>query len=134
TGACTDPAKPDGEPCNDSDACTRTDTCQSGACVGGTPVVCTPQDQCHLAGTCDTETGACSNPSKPDGAACSDGSSCTQADACQAGSCVGANPVVCTASDQCHFAGTCSPATGLCSNPPKPNGAACNDANACTGT
>ena len=29
----------------------------------------------------------------------------------------GANPVVCTASDQCHVAGVCNPATGLCSNP-----------------
>ena len=29
----------------------------------------------------------------------------------------GANPVTCTASDQCHDAGTCNPATGVCSNP-----------------
>src|SRR5207249_4119961 len=28
--------------------------------------------------------------------------------------------------------GTCSPATGLCSNPSAPNGIACNDGNACT--
>ena len=44
----------------------------------------------------------------------------------------GANPVTCTASDQCHVAGTCNPATGACSNPPAPNGTACNDGNACT--
>src|SRR5216684_665797 len=40
--------------------------------------------------------------------------------------------VTCTASDQCHVAGTCDPATGMCSNPPKANGTACNDGNACT--
>src|SRR5262249_19782342 len=33
--------------------------------------------------------------------------------------------VTCTASDQCHVVGTCNPATGLCSNPVKPNGTVC---------
>jgi hypothetical protein len=42
------------------------------------------------------------------------------------------NPVVCTASDQCHAAGTCDPATGRCSNPPLPNDTPCDDDNACT--
>jgi hypothetical protein len=46
--------------------------------------------------------------------------------------CTGANPVVCSALDQCHAAGVCNPATGVCSNPKAPNGAACNDGNACT--
>ena len=32
--------------------------------------------------------------------ACSDGNGCTQTDTCQSGACVGANPVVCTASDK----------------------------------
>src|SRR5207247_10548 len=73
TGACSEPARRDGTSCNDGDACTRTDTCQSGSCTGGNPVVCAAQDQCHVAGTCDTGTGACSNPEKPDGSACSDG-------------------------------------------------------------
>ncbi|MFO0652611.1 MAG: hypothetical protein U0326_40725 [Polyangiales bacterium] len=41
-------------------------------------------------------------------------------DACE---CFG---VVCRASDACHAAGTCSPATGLCSNPVAPNGTACS--------
>src|SRR5262249_55588988 len=88
-----------------------------GACVGGNPVVCTASDQCHLAGTCDPSSGACSNPAKPDGTACNDGNACTQTDACQAGACIGGNPVVCTALDQCHAAGTCDPSSGLCSNP-----------------
>src|SRR5438128_12329757 len=49
-----------------------------------------------------------------------------------AGLCVGMNPVVCTALDQCHTAGTCSPSTGTCSNPNAANGTACSDGNACT--
>ena len=42
--------------------------------------------------------------------------------------------VTCTASDQCHVAGTCNPSTGVCSNPAASNGTACNDGNACTQT
>ena len=42
------------------------------------------------------------------------------------------NAAVCPASDQCHEAGTCNPGTGLCSNPVKPNGSACDDGNLCT--
>jgi hypothetical protein len=42
--------------------------------------------------------------------------------------------VTCTAVDQCHSAGTCNPATGVCSNPSKANGTSCNDGNACTQT
>jgi MYXO-CTERM domain-containing protein len=39
--------------------------------------------------------------------------------------------VTCTALDQCHTAGTCNPATGVCSNPVA-SGASCNDGIACT--
>src|SRR3989442_1601784 len=112
----------------------RSDSCQSGTCTGSNPVVCTASDQCHVAGTCNTGTGICSNPSKADGSACDDGNACTQTDSCQSGTCTGANPVVCTASDQCHVAGTCNTGTGICSNPSKADGSACDDGNACTQT
>src|SRR5207247_5784873 len=62
-----------------------------------------------------------------DGTECDDGNGCTQSDTCQGGTCTGANPVVCTAQDQCHDAGICDPATGLCSSPAKADGAACDD-------
>src|SRR5262249_28128771 len=52
----------------------------------------------------------------------------------QSGTCVGANPVTCAASDQCHVAGTCNPATGQCSNPAAADGTACSDGDACTQT
>ena len=46
--------------------------------------------------------------------------------------CTGANAVACTALDQCHDAGLCDVATGLCTNPAKTDGAQCSDGNACT--
>ncbi len=134
TGVCTNPVKPNGAACSDGDACTQTDTCQAGVCAGANPVVCTGVDQCHDGGVCDPMTGACSNPPKPDGSACSDGNACTQTDVCQAGACAGGNPMACQPSDSCHDAGACDPGTGVCSNPPKPNGTACSDGNLCTQT
>jgi hypothetical protein len=65
-------------------------------------------------------------------ASCDDGNACTQSDSCQAGTCIGASPVICTASDQCHVTGMCDPGTGTCSNPARADGTACNDGSACT--
>ncbi len=134
TGICSNPNKADGSTCSDGNACTQTDQCTGGSCVGGNPVVCTPLDQCHNAGTCNTGTGICSNPNKADGSTCSDGNACTQTDQCTGGSCVGSNPVTCSALDQCHDVGTCNTGTGVCSNPNKPDGTGCNDSDACTQT
>ncbi|MCC6669411.1 MAG: hypothetical protein IT375_37080, partial [Polyangiaceae bacterium] len=121
-----------GTTCNDDNACTQTDTCQGGACTGANPVTCAALDQCHDPGTCNPVSGTCSTPPKPDGTTCNDDNACTQTDTCQAGACTGANPVTCAALDQCHDPGTCNPASGTCSSPPKPEGTACNDDNACT--
>src|SRR2546428_1109378 len=100
----------------------------------GRAVVWSPSDQCRAAGTCNPATGTCSDPAQLDGTPCNDGNACTQTDTCQNGSCVGANPVVCSA-DQRHDPGTCNPATGVCSAPTtKTNGTACHDGDACTQT
>jgi MYXO-CTERM domain-containing protein len=70
-----------GASCADADLCDGAETCNaSGECVAGTAVVCVPSDECHVAGTCAPMSG-CSNPSAPNGTACSNGS-------CQAGRCV----------------------------------------------
>ena len=132
TGMCSDPVKPDGSACSDSDGCTQTDTCLAGVCSGANPVMCPPPDGCHTAGTCDQVTGMCSNPAKPDGDACDDNNSCTQMDACQAGVCTGASAVMCMASDSCHDVGMCDPTTAMCTNPAKPDGVAC-DGGTCKG-
>src|SRR5207244_951986 len=107
SGVCSNPPAADGTSCNDGSVCTQTDTCQAGVCTGASPVVCAPPDQCHEAGICDPATGTCSYAAKVDGSSCNDGDACTQTDTCQAGVCIGANPVACTALDQCHDAGTC---------------------------
>ena len=102
--------------------------CNGGVCYALSlcqGVTCTASDQCHVAGTCDTNTGLCSNPPRTDGTTCSDGNACTQTDTCQSGVCTGGNPVTCSALDQCHLAGTCDTNTGSCSNPAASNGTAC---------
>jgi hypothetical protein len=131
-GACQYLLKTDGTACDDHTACTPTSSCQGGLCVGHNPVVCTAHDPCHDAGACDPGTGQCSTPAKSDGAGCSDGNGCTQNDTCLSGQCVGGAPVVCVPQDACHGSGTCSPATGVCSNPTKADGTGCDDGNACT--
>ncbi len=160
-GTCSHPAVSNGTLCNDGTACTRSDTCQGGACTGADPVVCTAKDVCHVAGSCDPATGTCSDPAKPDaspctddgnactidactagvcthgsvatGMACDDGDKCTQTDGCVAGQCVGGNPVACPAPVACHSQGTCDPGTGACSDPLEADGVACaDDGNECT--
>src|SRR2546427_425034 len=132
TGLCSNPPKPDGTACDDSDACTTSEARRVGTGGRARGALCTSQDQCHEGGTCDPSTGLCSNPPKPDGTACDDAEACTTGDACQAGTCVSGTAVICTAQDQCHDAGTCDPSTGLCSNLPKPDGTTCDDSDACT--
>jgi hypothetical protein len=89
-----------------------------------------PPGPCDTGGIpiCLPDTHTCGFAPLPDGTACNDGDACTQTDACQSGQCTGANPITCTALDQCHAAGTCDPATGQCDNPPSPAGQACGTA------
>lgn len=101
-------------------------------CGGICIPVCTPKDQCHVAGICDPATRACTQPAKPNGTLCNDGNACTQIDTCQNGVCIGGTPVQCHPLDDCHVAGTCNPSTGICDNPNAPDGTSCNDRNACT--
>ena len=131
SGSCTHAPAASGTGCDDHDACTTADTCQNGVCIGST-VVCPAPDACHVAGACDPATGACSSPAKPEGSACGS-SACSPNDHCQGGVCVPGPTTTCSASDACHLAGTCNPATGACSNPPAPAGTPCGDSNACTG-
>ncbi|HVJ14592.1 MAG TPA: S8 family serine peptidase, partial [Polyangiaceae bacterium] len=134
TGECTNQKLADDTPCNDDDACTGSSSCQDGVCTGVNPVTCSASDECHTAGTCDPATGECSNPTANDNTPCDDDDACTGSSSCQAGTCTGANPVTCSASDECHTAGTCDPATGQCSNPQANDDTPCNDDDACTGS
>ncbi|WP_437681998.1 FG-GAP repeat domain-containing protein [Sorangium sp. So ce131] len=118
---------PQNAPCDATLPC-----CGDAMCINGTcqdlcaGVTCAASDQCHLAGTCDPNTGLCSNPVAPSGTGCDDGDACTQPDTCDAGVCASGNPVTCTASDECHVAGSCDSSSGVCSNPDAPDGIYCS--------
>ncbi len=88
-------------------------------CDDGNP--CT-DDSCN--------TGSCVHTNNTGG--CSDGNACTLGDTCSGGSCHSGFPVSCMPIDQCHLAGVCNPATGICSNPNKVDTTSCSDGNPCT--
>lgn len=116
--------------CNDGDACTIEDMCIGGTCQPGIPVVCNDNNACTT-DSCIPPMG-CVYTSQPNGSACDDGNACTSGEVCVNGTCQLGVGVTCVPSDQCHVAGICNPGTGVCSNPPAPNGTACNDGNPCT--
>jgi hypothetical protein len=115
----------DGTACDDDDACTQTETCQAGGCVGSDPITCPEQGGCHERLACDPATGECGTPTVlPDGASCDDGDACTEGDTCDHAECAG-EPVTCVPMDDCHDPGTCKADTGLCDNPSRPDGSSC---------
>jgi hypothetical protein len=131
TGRCTNPSKADGSSCSDGDACTQTDRCVGGSCSGSNPVVCNASDQCHVAGTCDSTTGNCSNPTKANDTPCNaDGDACTPGDSCQNGVCTAGSAMTCGVCNACRD-GACQPAddstcaTGCC------NGTCCAAGDQC---
>jgi len=115
------------------------DRCVAGVCGGvdactyPTPVICRPQDQCHIAGTCSSINGiaACSNPLKTSGSVCDDGNVNTLNDACdERGVCAGRDPcfgVVCKPLGPCAKQTTCDKTTGTCPRILLPAGTICDD-------
>lgn len=143
---------PNSAPCDDANACTETDVCVAGTCVG-TPkncddgIACTT-DSCAngacvqtendgacppgggacTAGACDASSGCIVVPVS-EGGACNDGNACTTGETCQSGSCVGGTAVVCNDGNGCTQ-DSCNPASGCTTSPL--NGTACNDGDMCT--
>ena len=116
--------KPEGALCDDSDACTLDDTCQSGTC-SGTAKDCSATATCREPAGCDPATGSCLvGAAVADGTSCDDSDLCTDSDRCQAGVCRG-TAKACPAPDSCHEAGTCDATTGNCSAKAKADGATC---------
>jgi cysteine-rich repeat protein len=95
-------------PCDDNSKCTQTDICLAGKCAGSNQVKCSALGQCYDAGTCDSSTGLCSNPTKADATSCDDSNACTAGEACVAGVCQDGTTIssddnnVCT-TDSCDF-------------------------------
>ena len=86
----------DGIGCDDLDACTQTDTCLGGNCVGSDPIICDEHvgDVCFDPGTC--VEGICEYPIN-ETKDCDDQDACTLNDKCQSdGSCYGNTPRTCS--------------------------------------
>ncbi len=125
-GTCGFTAASNGQACNDANACTAQDSCQSGTCVGGA-ISCDDGNSCTL-DSCKPTVGCIH---AFDLGPCEDGDGCTLNDQCLSGSCVPGAAVVCTPSDPCQEAGTCEPATGVCPFGAVPNGTACGNGQVC---
>jgi hypothetical protein len=146
-GCVTVPA--DGQPCSDGSACSTTDSCKGGVCLGGAATVCDDGNPCTTDG-CDQTSGCVfSDNALP----CTDGDACTLGDTCSGGQCKGlsalpcndGNPCTtdsCDAKAGCQFQDNTLPCddfnsctvgetckNGTCT-PDKP--AACDDGNPCT--
>ncbi len=123
-GKCVSVAKTNGSACDDGNACTTEDACQSGACLPGAATVCDDTNPCTT-DSCDPKTG-CAYLANT--VACSDGSACSVGDSCLAGvckpgpapDCSDGNP--CTV-DACDVNAGCTHTAGAI---------ACSDGNACT--
>ncbi len=111
--------------------------CCGQACDGGACDACSVIAGASINGTCQLLTGiVCSDGdlcTPLDVADCDDGDACTLKDECLSGVCTGSTPVVCAEPAPCHKKGTCDPGTGLCDDPVKDDGAACEaDQDPCT--
>jgi hypothetical protein len=133
SGKCALTNVPDLTGCDDQSACTQTDRCVAGQCVGNA-VACDDGNSC-TADSCDAKLGCVS---KPSAGTCDDGDACTKPDTCQAGVCkAGPNTCpVCTKDADCPDDGNlcnglqyCGPA-GVCAAKPGTT-VVCGAGNAC---
>ncbi len=72
--------------CDDGNACTQSDLCQEGLCVGASKD-CSDGNSCTI-DSCDEASGGCSSEPAPDGGEaepCDDGNPCTVDDGCEGG-------------------------------------------------
>jgi Dictyostelium (slime mold) repeat len=129
TSGCAHAPQAPGFICSPATGCGGASTCVGTVCTAGPGGGCDDSNPC-TADSCGAG-GVCAH-APLSGVACSDGNACNGNEMCQAGTCAEGTAVVCTASDQCHNVGTCNPATGACSNPPKADNSSCNDGNSCT--
>ena len=84
-----------GAACDDQNACTGNDTCQSGICTGTLIADDTPCDdgnECTVGDSC--QNGSCRGAGVADGTPCNDGNPCSRPDTCQSGVCTGNSPAL----------------------------------------
>ena len=124
-GGCAHTTLADGSPCADQNLCNGTETCQSGTCTPGTPLVCDDNNVCTTdacdpksgcvyrstcddgdpctADTCDPSTG-CQHAALPDGTDCADRDVCNGDETCQGGVCAPGETLACADGAPCTTA------------------------------
>ncbi len=110
--------------CNDNDVCNGEETCLSGVCQEGQPILCDDGDFCNGAETC--VNGICGPGTPP---TCSDGNVCT-VDSCAENACVHApNNAMCPNDGLfCNGVESCDPVFGcISSGNPCDVGAICDE-------
>jgi Dictyostelium (slime mold) repeat len=108
-------------PCDDGDACTLSDTCDNGTCVG-VPKNCSDGNVCTDE-VCSQPSGVCTATNNT--VACDDGDPSTLGDVCEDGECAGI-PAACDDGDNCTANGY-DPSVGCVYAP-----IVCDDGVACT--
>ncbi len=127
---CVHSPRADGTACDDRNACTSTDQCSAGQCVGGALLDPSDGNPC-TADACDPLTGISHTP-LPIGTSCSDGNPCNGEEVCGvAGGCI---PGIAPGLDDGNpcTVDLCDPALGIV-HLPAAVGTSCADANACNG-
>lgn len=144
SGLCEKDPVADDTPCDaDSNACTPTDTCQSGVCTPDTAVSCAADnDQCNFS-TCNATTGACEfHNAALVGEVCNldnDGCTVERCDGAVVGDealiCGSDSVVACSDGNQCtdDVCTSTGNLTHTCANPNFTSGTLCNwDSSGCT--
>jgi len=126
-GACTLVEAADDTPCDDGNACTRTDVCVAGQCEGRDELSCDGSTTC-VVGSCNPDTGECEGTPQPDGTACEN--ACVFNGSCRGGSCVGV-PNTCPRGVSCRTLAGCDPVVG-CVYDIAEDGTSCDDESQCT--
>ena len=119
----------DGTSCADNDLCNGAETCQSGSCTAGTPLVTDDNNSC-TSDSCDPILGV-QHSNVSDGTSCVDNDLCNGAETCQSGSCTAGTPLTCNDSNPCTQ-NNCDAQTG-CVFPNELNGTSCSDNDLCNG-
>ncbi len=130
TGTCVPEVVATGTSCDDGTPCTVLDRCEGGLCTG--PPACPDDGSSCTVESCDALTAACSSVTLPDDAACDDGDLCTGLGSCVEGQCGKGAIAPCPDDGSACTLETCASAAGGCVSVPFPDGADCDDGDACT--
>ena len=120
-----DPSSKEGDACDDGNALTGPDSCQSGVCLGA---------DCSCSGVSTCCDGC--QPLNEGGSCDADANGCTVGDSCTAGVCTAGAAPDCSSEDDACNVGVCtstgSDAYSCSKDPSSKEGDACDDGNACS--